>query len=146
MKKFIAVTLTSATLMAAFSAPARAEHRETIVGAVIGTTIGTVIGRDAGGRHGAIIGAVIGAASGATIGRDVARRHYERVEYYPEPDYRRPVERVVYVPVEEPRVVYVPAEPNYDDCDERERHSDQGHHHNRDHGRFHGGDRHYWNR
>lgn len=123
MKKLIAITLTSAALIAATSTPARADHGETIIGAVIGTTVGTVIGRDVGGRHGAIVGAVIGAATGATIGRDVGHRRHERVEYYPEPDYRdrRPVERVIYVPVDEPQVVYVPPRRDYDDCDERDR-------------------------
>ncbi len=131
MKKLIAITLTSAALIAAISTPARADHGETIVGAVIGTTIGGVIGRDIGGRRGTIVGAVIGAATGATIGRDVGHRHNERVEYYPEPIYRdpRPVERVIYVPVEEPQVVYAPPRRDYDDCDERSRGRWNRHHH-----------------
>ncbi len=140
MKKLIAITLTSAALIAGMSAPARAEHGETIVGAVIGTTIGTVIGHEVGGRRGTVIGAVIGAATGATIGHNIGYRHHERVEYYPEPVYRypRPVERVVYVPVEEPRVVYVPGR-DYDDCDEHEHGRWKRHD---GHGRGHGRDRH----
>jgi osmotically inducible lipoprotein OsmB len=131
MKKLIALTLSSVALVAAMSTPARAEHAETIIGAVIGTTVGTVIGHDVGGRRGSVVGAVIGAAAGATIGNDVGRRHYERVEYYPEPVYRhpRPVERVIYVPVEEPRVVYARPVRDYDDCDERDRW--KRHHHRR---------------
>ena len=147
MKKLIAITLTSAALIAMASTPARSDHRETIIGAVIGTTVGTVIGHDVGGRRGSVVGAVIGAAAGATIGNDVGRRHYDRVEYYPEPVYRhpRPLERVVYVPVEEPRVVYAPPRRDYDDCDERDRgrwgrHHDQRRHHGRDHH-----ERHHWN-
>ena len=55
MKKLIAITLTSAALMASMSTPARAEHGETLIGAVIGTTIGTVIGHEVGGRRGTVI-------------------------------------------------------------------------------------------
>ena len=149
MKKLIAITLISAALLAAMSAPARADHAETIIGAVIGTTVGTVIGRDVGGHRGAVIGAVIGAATGVTIGHDVGRHRHERVEYYPEPVYRqpsprvvyypRPVERVVYVPVEEPRIVYAPPRRDYDDCDERDR-GRWNRHHGRDHH-----ERRYWN-
>ena len=138
MKKLIAITLTAAALIASMSAPARAEHGETLIGAVIGTTIGTMIGHEVGGRRGTVIGAVIGAATGATIGHDIGYRHHERVEYYPEPVYRypRPVERVVYVPVEEPRVVYAPPRYDYDDCDEREHGRWKRHRgHDRDHGR-----------
>ena len=147
MKKLIAITLASVALIAATSAPARADHGETIIGAVIGTTVGTVIGRDVGGHRGAVIGAVIGAATGVTIGHDVGRHRHERVEYYPEPVYRhpRPVERVVYVPVEEPRVVYAPPRRDYDDCDERDR-GRWGRHH--DHRRHQGRDHHerrHWN-
>ena len=68
MKKLIAISLTSVALLAAVSTPARADHRETIIGAVIGTTVGGVIGRQVGGRNGTLVGAVIGAATGATIG------------------------------------------------------------------------------
>ena len=139
MKKLIAITLTSAALIVSMSAPARAEHGETIVGAVIGTTVGTVIGHQIGGRRGSLIGAVIGAATGATIGQDVGYRHHEWVEYYPEPVYRpRPVERVVYVPVEEPRVDYAPPPYDYDDCDDLDEH-DHGRW-KRGHGRKHGWD------
>ena len=138
MKKLIAITLTSAALIAGTSAPARADHGATIIGAVIGGTVGTVIGQDFHGRRGAVIGAAIGAATGATIGYDVGQRHRERVEYervyYPEPVYRepppppvvyvpRPVERVVYVPVAEPR----PYPRDYDRCD----HRGGGRHHRR---------------
>lgn len=149
MKKLIAISLTSAVLIAAISAPARADHGETIIGAVIGTTVGTVIGKDVGGRRGAVIGAAIGAATGATIGHDVGRRHFERVEYepayYPEPVYRhppvvyrpRPVERVVYVPVEDSRVFHRsrPYPRDHDRCDHRgwKRHD----HRQRRHGRGH---------
>ena len=143
MKKLIAMTLTSVALMAATSMPARAEHGETIIGAVIGTTVGTVIGHDVGGRRGSVVGALIGAAAGATIGNDIGRRHYERVEYYPEPAYHgpRPVERVVYVPIEEPRVVYVPPRRDYDDCDEHDR-GRWSRHHDRHHDH---GERRHWN-
>ena len=147
MKKLIAITLTSAALIVSMSTPARAEHGETLIGAVIGTTIGTVIGHEVGGRRGTVIGAVIGAATGATIGRDVGYRHHERGEYYPEPVYRypQPVERVVYVPIEEPRVVYAPPGRDYDDCDEREHGRWKRHHgHDRDHGRDHY-ERRHWN-
>jgi uncharacterized protein YcfJ len=145
MKKLIAITLTSAALILTMSTPARAEHGETIIGAVIGTTIGGVIGRDIGGRRGTIVGAVIGGATGATIGHDVGRRHHERVEYYPEPVYRdpRPVERVIYVPVDEPQVVYLPPRRDYDDCDERDRGRWNRDRHHRHHGDR--GERHHWN-
>ena len=152
MKKLIAITLTSAALIASISAPARADHGETIIGAVIGTTVGTVIGRDVGGRRGAVFGAVIGAATGATIGNDVGRHRHERVEYYREPDYRyppaasvvydpRPDERVVYVPVEETRVVYGSSRRDYDDCDQRDHRRWKRHHHR--HGRD--DERRHWN-
>ena len=147
MKKLIVISLTSAALIAGMSAPARADHGETIVGAIIGTTVGTVIGRDVSGRRGAVIGAAIGAATGAAIGHDVGYRHHERIEYervyYPEPVYRhpppppvvyrpRPVERIVYVPVEEPR----PYPRDYNRCD----HGGWKHHrHHR-----HGHDRRHW--
>ena len=147
MKKLIAITLTSAALIVSMNTPARAEHGETLIGAVIGTTIGTVIGHEVGGRRGTVIGAVIGAATGATIGRDIGYRHHERVEYYPEPVYRypRPLERVVYAPIEEPRVVYDPPRRDYDDCDEREHGRWKRHHgHDRDHGRDHY-ERRHWN-
>ena len=134
MKKLIAVSLTSAALMVGISAPARADHGETIFGAVIGTTVGGVIGKEFGGGRGAVVGAIIGAATGATIGNDVGHRRDERVEYervyYPEPVHRhpppvfyepQPVERVVYVPVEEPRIVYGPRPypRDRDRCDHR---------------------------
>lgn len=147
MKKLLAISLSSAALIAAMSAPARADHGETIVGAVIGTTVGTVIGNDVGGRRGTVIGAAIGAATSATIGHDVGRRHYQRVEYepayYPEPNYRhppvyrpRPVERVVYVPVEHSRGYQRQrAYPrDHDRCDHRggKRHHHRHHRHGRD--------------
>ena len=151
MKKLIAITLTSAALIASMSAPARAEHGETLIGAVIGTTIGTVIGHEVGGRRGTVIGAVIGAATGATIGRDIGYRHHERVEYYPEPVYRHH-ERVEYYP--EPvyrhprpveRVIYVPSRRGDDDCDEREHGRWKRHHgHDRGHGRNRH-ERRHWN-
>jgi uncharacterized protein YcfJ len=137
MKKLIAVSLASAALIAAMSTPARADHGATVIGAVIGGTVGTVIGQDFHGRRGAVIGAAIGAATGATIGYDVGQRHRERVEYeqvyYPEPVYRqpppeyrpRPVERIVYVPVEEAR----PYPRDYDRCD----HDGWKRHHHRHH-------------
>ncbi len=147
MKKLIALSLASAALIAGMSTPARAEHGSTIIGAVIGGTVGTVIGQDFNGRRGAVIGAAIGAATGATIGYDVGHRHRERVEYervhYPERVYRhpppvvyrpRPVERIVYVPVEEAR----PYPRDYDRCDHRggKRHHDR---HQR-----HGNERRHW--
>jgi YMGG-like Gly-zipper len=142
MKKLIVMSLSAAALIAAMSTPARADHAETIIGAVIGTTVGTMIGHDVGGRRGSVIGAVVGAATGATIGHDVGRRRYERVEYYPEPVYRAPrqVERVIYVPVDEPRVIYAPPRRDYDDCDEREHGRRERHH---GHDRHH--ERRYWN-
>ena len=144
MKKLIVITLTSVALIASIITPARADHGETILGAVIGTTVGAVIGNDIGGRRGVVVGAVIGAATGATVGHNVGHRRYERVEYYSEPVYHhpRPVERVVYVPDEEPRVVYAPPRREYDDCEERD-HGRRNRHHGHDRDDH---ERRHWNR
>ena len=136
MKKLIAISLASVALVAGFSTPARADHRETIIGAVIGTTVGGVVGREIGGRNGTLVGAVIGAATGATIGRDVGYHRSERVvyeekyypdpvEYYPEPP--RPPHVIVRHP---PDRVIIVRDRDHDDCDREEwRHR---HHRDRD--------------
>ncbi len=82
-KTLITASLTSLGLLLAASLPARADHGETLVGAVVGGAVGSVIGRDVGGRDGAVIGAAVGAGLGAAIGSDAGYRYHRDGRYYP---------------------------------------------------------------
>ncbi|MBL8508794.1 MAG: glycine zipper 2TM domain-containing protein [Chitinimonas sp.] len=108
-----------------------------IVGGALGGAAGSAIGYELDGRDGAIVGAALGGAVGAAVAHRSDRREVvvHRTEYrkvYPVRYYDEP--RVVYRPVQQ--VVYVPVERHRGHGKHWKHHRRHGHgHHHGHHGR-----------